>query len=135
VRIDQSGKFSAMTLLRAMDAKYSHDSDLLRIFYPAATEKIVDGRSAAKIEGKIAVEDIVYPAGSERAGEIILEAGQKVTKNAAEQICTSGIGSGEVMPDVKVPLILNSLAEDNTSSHEESLLRIYQRLRPGNPPQ
>jgi DNA-directed RNA polymerase subunit beta len=34
----------------------------------------------------------------------------------------------------KVPYILNSLAEDNTSSHEEALLRIYQRLRPGNPP-
>ena len=75
VRIDQSGKFSAMTLLRAMDPKYSRDPDLLRIFYPATTEKIVDGRSAAKIEGKIAVEDIVYPAGSEKAGEIILEVG------------------------------------------------------------
>ncbi|HEV3261548.1 MAG TPA: DNA-directed RNA polymerase subunit beta, partial [Gemmataceae bacterium] len=43
VRIDQSGKFSAMTLLRAMDPKYSHDADLLRVFYPSATEKIVDG--------------------------------------------------------------------------------------------
>ena len=27
------------------------------------------------------------------------------------------------------------MAEDNTASHEEALLRIYQRLRPGNPPQ
>ena len=27
------------------------------------------------------------------------------------------------------------MAEDNTNSHEEALLRIYQRLRPGNPPQ
>ncbi len=34
-----------------------------------------------------------------------------------------------------MPLILNSLAEDATGSHEEALLRIYQRLRPGNPPQ
>ena len=34
-----------------------------------------------------------------------------------------------------MPLILNSLADDTTSSHEEALLRIYQRLRPGNPPQ
>ena len=135
VRIDQSGKFSAMTLLRAMDPKYSRDPDLLRIFYPATTEKIVDGRSAAKIEGKIAVEDIVYPAGTEKAGEIILESGQKITKNAVELIITSGLTSVEVMPDVKVPLILNSLAEDNTGSHEEALLRIYQRLRPGNPPQ
>jgi DNA-directed RNA polymerase subunit beta len=50
-------------------------------------------------------------------------------------ICTSGLGSVEVMTDPKVPLIFNSLAEDTTSSHEEALLRIYQRLRPGNPPQ
>ncbi len=33
------------------------------------------------------------------------------------------------------PLLLNALADDGTSSHEEALLRIYQRLRPGNPPQ
>ena len=39
------------------------------------------------------------------------------------------------MSDVKIPLILNSLEEDTTGSHEEALLRIYQRLRPGNPPQ
>jgi len=35
----------------------------------------------------------------------------------------------------RVQIILNTLAEDNTSSHVEALLRIYQRLRPGNPPQ
>ena len=33
VRIDQSGKFSVMTLLRAMDPKYSDNADLLRVFY------------------------------------------------------------------------------------------------------
>ena len=32
-------------------------------------------------------------------------------------------------------LDLNALVDDATSSHEEALLRIYQRLRPGNPPQ
>ncbi len=135
VRIDQSGKFSAMTLLRAMDPKYGQDGALLRAFYETASEKIVDGRSVSKIEGKIAVEDIVYPASSERAGEIIIEAGHKITKNAAELICTSGVDKVEVMPETKVPLILNSIAEDATGSHEEALLRIYQRLRPGNPPQ
>ncbi len=46
------------------------------------TEKVVDGRSVGKIEGKIAVGDVVDPAGSDRAGEIIVEAGQKITKNA-----------------------------------------------------
>ncbi|HZZ71305.1 MAG TPA: DNA-directed RNA polymerase subunit beta [Pirellulales bacterium] len=135
VRIDQSGKFSAMTLLRAMDPKYSHDAELLRVFYDTSVEKIVDGRSVTKIEGKIAVDDIVYPANSEKAGEIIVEAGQKISKNVAETICTSGLATVEVMPDIKLPLVLNSLAEDATHSHEEALLKIYQRLRPGNPPQ
>ncbi|HVC99195.1 MAG TPA: DNA-directed RNA polymerase subunit beta, partial [Pirellulales bacterium] len=135
VRIDQSGKFSALTLLRAMDPKYSQNADLLRCFYETSVEKVVDGRSAAKIEGKIAVTDVVYPAGSEKAGEIILEAGQKVTKNAAELICTSDLHTVEVVPDQKDLLIFNSLQEDSTGSHEEALLKIYQRLRPGNPPQ
>jgi len=134
VRIDQSGKFSAMTLLRAMDPRYSDNASILRAFYPTTVETIHDGRSASKIEGKIAVQDIVYPAESERAGEVIVESGHKITKNAAEQICTSGLKQVEVMPDQKQPLLLNSLADDPTGSHEEALLRIYQRLRPGNPP-
>ncbi len=134
VRIDQSGKFPAMTLLRAMDPRYSDNASILRAFYPTTVETIHDGRSVSKIEGKIAVQDVVYPAESPRAGEVIVESGHKITKNLAEQICTSGLKQVEVMPDQKQPLLLNSLAEDPTGSHEEALLRIYQRLRPGNPP-
>jgi DNA-directed RNA polymerase subunit beta len=135
VRIDQSGKFPAVMLLRAMDPKYGTDTEILRAFYESSVEKIVDGRSVSKIENKIAVDDIVYPPTSDRAGEAIVEAGQKITKNAAELICTTDIKKVEVMALPKVPLVLNCLAEDTTSSHEEALLRIYQRLRPGNPPQ
>ena len=135
VRIDQSGKFSAMTLLRAMDPKFSLNRDIIRHFYKTTTEKIVDGRSVTKIEGKLAVDDVVYPAKSSRAGEIIVESGHKITKNAAETICASSLKTLMVMPEPRSPLIFNSLQEDTTSSHEEALLRIYQRLRPGNPPQ
>ncbi len=137
VRIDQSGKFPAMTLLRAMDPAFSENAAILRAFFgdEIKEETIVDGRSASKLEGKIAVEDVVYPAESPNAGEIIVECGQKITKTIAEQICASGLKSVAVMPAMKNPLILNSLAEDPTASHEEALLRIYQRLRPGNPAQ
>ncbi|MFM7845795.1 MAG: DNA-directed RNA polymerase subunit beta, partial [Planctomycetota bacterium] len=134
IRIDQSGKFSAMTLLRAMHAKYGNDADLIRSFCETTTEKVVDGRSVGKIEGKIAVDDIVYPVGSSRSGEIIVEAGHRISKNVAETICTCGVTKVEVVPVPKTNLVFNSLAEDTTSSHEEALLRIYQRLRPGNPP-
>ncbi|HCK41512.1 MAG TPA: DNA-directed RNA polymerase subunit beta [Planctomycetaceae bacterium] len=135
VRIDQSGKFSAITLLRAMNPNMGLDSQILRTFYEVSKTKVADGRSAGKIEGKVAVEDVVYPVGSERAGEIIIEAGQRITKNIAEVICTSEVKNVEVMELPKSPHLLNALADDATSSHEEALLRIYQRLRPGNPPQ
>jgi DNA-directed RNA polymerase subunit beta len=135
VRIDQSGKFSAMMLLRAMDPKYGEDADLLRAFYKTTTETIVDGRSVSKIEGKLAVGDVIYPPDSPRSGEVIAECGQKISKNLAETICISGLASVEVMPDQKNRLLLQALEDDTTASHEEALLRIYQRLRPGNPPQ
>lgn len=134
VRIDQSGKFSAMTLLRAMDPKFSEDSDIIRAFYDTKDEKVVDGRSVGKLENKIAVDDICYPVGHDRAGEILVEAGHRISKDSAELICTSGVTSAEVMSAPRVPLIFNALVDDATSSHEEALLRIYQRLRPGNPP-
>jgi DNA-directed RNA polymerase subunit beta len=143
VRIDQSGKFSALTLLRAMDPKYASDAELLKLFYKTAVEKVVGGRSVAKLEGKIAVDDIVYPRGSERAGEIIVDAGATISHDQAELIVTSGLKTVEVMHEQKVPLIVNSLREDADESkrrtgvapsHEDALVRIYQRLRPGNPP-
>src|SRR6056297_1463957 len=135
VRIDQSGKFAATTLLRAMDPSLSNDADLLNAFYETSEVKIVDSGTAAKLEGKIAVDDVVYPSGTDRAGEIIVEAGHKITKEVAETICTAGVTSVDAMDSPSIPLIFNTLADDNTASHEEALLRIYQRLRPGNPPQ
>ena len=143
VRIDQSGKFSALTLLRAMDPKFSRDSEILKLFYKTSVEKVVGGRSVPKLEGRIAVDDIVYPKGSERAGEIIVDAGVKISHDMAELICTSGLKAVEVMQEQKVPLLMNSLKEDSDESkkrtavapsHEDALVRIYQRLRPGNPP-
>ena len=41
MRIDQSGKFSIMTLLRAMDQEYSDNANLLRIFFPTDVVKVV----------------------------------------------------------------------------------------------
>jgi DNA-directed RNA polymerase subunit beta len=77
VRIDQSGKFSVMTLLRAMSPKFSTDQDLIQAFYEVTTEKITDSRSVSKIENKIAADDVVFPSDHERAGEIVIESGTR----------------------------------------------------------
>src|SRR6187401_1730847 len=120
VRIDQSGKFSVITLLRAMDPKYGLDADILRTFYETTKQKISDSRSAAKLEGKVAVGDVVYPVGSDRAGEIIIENGQRITKTAAETIKDSGLKMVEIMDAPATPILLNALVDDGTSSHEEA---------------
>src|SRR5215475_5888136 len=68
VRIDQSGKFSSMTLLRAMDPAYSSDADILKAFYPTEEVKVTMG-NRARIEGATPVGDIIDP----ESGEIYLE--------------------------------------------------------------
>jgi DNA-directed RNA polymerase subunit beta len=135
VRIDQSGKFSAMTLLRAMEPEYSTDNALVKLFYPVKATKVQKSDEGEALNGKYAAEDVIYPAGHERCGEIIVECAHPITKLLAAEIAESGIKSVEVIEKVDDHLILNSVIEDRTASHEEALLKIYQRLRPGNPPQ
>src|SRR5438477_7475987 len=58
VRIDQSGKFSAMTLLRAMDPAYSQDADILRAFYETETVKVTPA-NRARLEGALPCGDVI----------------------------------------------------------------------------
>lgn len=130
VRIDQSGKFSSMTLLRAMDPAYSTDADILKCFY--ATEVVKVGpTNRPRLEGAIAVGDVIDP----ETGEVYAESGETLTKEHVDKMLASSLKEAAVLAKAKDPLILASLNEDPTNTHEEALLRIYQRLRPGNPPQ
>src|SRR5438132_1457335 len=130
VRIDQSGKFSSMTLLRAMDPAYSSDADIIRAFYPTEGVKTTPA-NRAKIEGAAAVGDVI----DVETGEVYLESGEPFTKEMVDKIYATGMKEVSVLGQAKDTLILTSLNEDPTSTHEEALLKIYQRLRPGNPPQ
>ncbi len=131
VRIDQSGKFSAMTLLRAMSPQYSSDEEILAAFYETETVSTGDPKAASKLEGRIACGDVVDPT----TGEVLIESGMTISKTSAQILADAQLGAIAVLKEAKDPLILQSLQEDPTTDHESALLRIYQRLRPGNPPQ
>jgi len=131
VRIDQSGKFPASSLLRAISEKYSSDAEILRLFHPTAVVKRGARGFVQRISGRYAVTDVV----DEATGEILVAAGEPISEQHAELIQRSKIAEVEVIDRLDDPLILNTLAEDNTTSHEDALLRLYTRLRPGNPPQ
>lgn len=134
VRIDQSGKFSAMTLLRAMSEDYSTDAALVELFYDVAKVKLSKTSTGKELIEKYAADDIIYPPKHERCGEIIVECGIQITEKDSIEIAASGLKSVSIIQDPADTLVLSSLQEDTTASHEEALLRIYSRLRPGNPP-
>ena len=129
VRIDQSGKFAATTLLRAMGQEFSSNTQLAKLFYDVSEQKVSD-----KLEKKAVADDVIYPGGHEQCGEIIIEFGEVLTAEHLVKIKDARIKTITVIDEVKDQLILNTIREDVTSSHEEALLRIYQRLRPGNHP-
>ena len=138
VRIDQSGKFSAVTLLRALDERYSTDRDILNEFYTTTTVKKgktqTDNAFAKSITGKIAVGDIVVL----KTGEVLVPSATPISEAAAQEITAGDLAEVEVIdadPADLDMLIINSLHEDPCKSHSEALLKIYGRLRPGNPPQ
>ncbi len=131
VRIDQSGKFSAVTLLRAMDPAYSSDGQILRAFYPTE-EAQVNPEARERLVGAMPVDDIIDP----ETGEVYLDAGDVLTAELFDKLLTTKVGQVSVLGKVKDRLILDSMKEDHaTKTHEQALLKIYQRLRPGNPPQ
>jgi DNA-directed RNA polymerase subunit beta len=131
VRIDQSGKFSAMTLLRAMSSDYSSDADILKAFYPMEVIKVTPA-NRARLEGAMAGGDVIDP----ESGEIYLESGETLSKEHVDRILASTLKEVTIIGKFKDRLMLDSvMSDDPTNTHEEALLRIYQRLRPGNPPQ
>ena len=134
VRIDQSGKFSTLTLLRAMKAEYGDDASLMELFYETEELKPSAEDFMEKVTGKTAAADMIYPPEHDRSGEIIVECGHVVSDKLAAEVVESGLKSVKIVGHVEDPLIVNTLLDDGTNSHEEALLRIYQRLRPGNPP-
>ncbi len=125
IRIDQSSKIPATMFMRSMDAKYDSDADIIREFYKTKTLAVEKLRVQMYV-----VEAFVDPD----SGEEILPAGGQIGE-ALTKIVSSPTKKLEVIEKVTDPLILNTLMEDASESHENALLRIYMRLRPGNPPQ
>jgi DNA-directed RNA polymerase subunit beta len=118
-----------------MDQRFSTDAAILREFYDV--EKVgrkksdPEAKFAKQLVGTYAVGDIVDAA----SGDPFVRSGEEITEEAARAIAASELREVEVLRDPEDHLILHTLKEDTTNSHEEALLKIYQRLRPGNPPQ
>jgi DNA-directed RNA polymerase subunit beta len=131
IKIDQSGKFPATTFLRALGKEYSTDISIVRAFYK--TEKI--RRSArnftGRVKGKHIVTAIPDPEDKEK---MLVNTGDIIDDNVLKIISDKKIRTIEFIPQLRDPIILTTISQDASKSHEEAILKLYMRLRPGSPP-
>jgi len=131
MRIDQSTKIAATTFMRAMNEKFSSTQALLKEFYD------IDNLAVGKLKPEhYAAETVADP----ETGEELVGAGHQLGESVG-QIQATKIKKVAVISNASDPLILNTIAAERSdqfpehSEYESALLRLYARLRPGNPPQ
>src|ERR687893_341147 len=85
------------------------------------------------LEGAFAAADIIDP----ETGEVILEANEELTPRVISMAQEKKVDRIEVFfpeRDDVGPIISQTLKKDPIRTHEEALIEIYRRLRPGDPP-
>jgi DNA-directed RNA polymerase subunit beta len=129
IRVDQSGRFPITCFLRAVSSEFGGDADIIKLFYETGYEDIPK-RGGARLRNQFAAEEVV----DRTTGEVILQPGDQITEDILPKLIGLDRKRVRIITKMDDPLILNTLNEDPTHSHEEALLYIYNRLRPGNPP-
>ncbi len=89
--------------------------------------------SDAELEGAYAAADVVDPS----TGEVILEANEELTPRVISMAQEKNVDRLEIFfpeRDEVGPIISQTLKKDPIHTHEEALIEIYRRLRPGDPP-
>jgi len=89
--------------------------------------------SDAELEGAFAAADVVDPA----TGEVILEANEELTPRVISMAQEKNVDRIEVFfpeRDEVGTIVSQTLKKDPIHTHEEALIEIYRRLRPGDPP-
>jgi DNA-directed RNA polymerase subunit beta len=131
MRIDQSTKLAATTFLRCLDESVAETANLLGLFYEISEVKCENVKPE-----HWAAESII----DTETGEELVHVGRQLG-DAAAAIQKSSLKKVRVIENPSDVLILNTVAEEKLeqfeadSTYERALLKVYNKLRPGNPPQ
>ncbi len=132
MRIDQSTKLAATTFLRCLDESISTTDALISLFYVVSDVKAENVRADHWAAASIIDTE---------SGEELVHVGRQIGEDAAAKIMSSSLKTVRVVENPSDTLILNTIAEERleqyeaSSDYERALLKIYSKLRPGNPPQ
>jgi len=133
IKIDKSAKVVATCFLRAMSADLGTTAAILKRFFKVEEYQVSSRTAKEKAVGKILAADVLNPR--EKDSEPLGRACEALSESQFENFKSLGVESVSVITDNVKPddILLNTLREDEATSHKEALLRIYRRLRPGNP--
>ncbi len=129
--IDRRRKVIATTFLRAIG--FAKDSQIIRQFYGIEEVGLGERGAVDKLLGRYLASDIV----DLQKKEVVAKAREQLTQGIIQKIKALKPRPKAVKviktirEDVSIILTLN---KDRRPSEEESLLDIYRRLRPGDPP-
>ena len=136
MRIDQSTKLAATTFQRCLDESVATTEALLSLFYEVSEIKATDIR---------ADHWAAAPIIDTETGEELIGVGRQIGEEGVEQITNSSLQTVRVVENPSDALILNTIAEEKLEQfnevpnvegdYERALLKVYSKLRPGNPPQ
>ncbi len=110
-----------------------------RKFTKAVIRKIEEAKittleiSKESLVGRVASEDIV----DESTGEVLLETNQELTDSKVVELRKKGIKYINLIYTDNLtfgPFVRDTLAIDKVTNPDESLIEIYKRMRPGDPP-
>ena len=126
VHIERKRKLPVTVFLRALG--YSKSGEILSLFHGVAPAKVDED-----VVGRITASDAV----NKKTGEVVLEAYETVTEEHLQSLKSARIARIELL-DIDeandAGVITNTLKKDPTDNSQESLVRIYNLLRPGDPP-
>ncbi len=127
VHIDRRRKMPVSLLLRGMG--FSKDGEVLALFREEEEIEITDDA----LGRYLGAEDVV----NKRNGEILADGHTEITEEVLEALKSSAFKKIKVLegPAANDPGILeNTLRKDPSENEEDALTRIYNLLRPGDPP-
>ena len=135
VNIDRRRKLPVTILLKAMG--FDQNQAILRLFHQHEDVKITQRPSKRdeEIVGRVSIMDVV----DKKSGEVFLEAGQIIAQSIIDKlrevkiakiVCVKYAENQGPEDDV----VLKTIHKDNCPDLESALKKIYNLIRPGDPP-
>jgi len=133
VYIDRRRKIPVTVLLKAMG--FEPNNAIIKLFHKTKVHTLSQRASKKDkaLIGRHVAEDVV----NRKTGEVLVEAGKELAETTMELMKSQKIlkvvmieKEGSIEDDV----IIKTLEKDPTSNQEEALKRIYNLMRPGDPP-